>query len=171
MAEKKPTDNPALAREKFHDLVRSFDLAMLVTHATDGDSHARPMGVAGIDDDDTLWFNARADSPKIQELQRDPRALVVMQGSSKQLTVNGHIAVTRDQAKIDSLWRDTWRVYFESKNDPQLVLLRLTPEHAEYWDNSGVEGLKYIAKAAKAYFSGKQIADAEDPDVHGRVQV
>jgi hypothetical protein len=34
------------------------------------------------------------------------------------------------------------------------VLLKIVPTHGEYWDNSGVAGLRYLIKAGKAYLQG-----------------
>lgn len=173
MTAKNPSQNAAgaeRAHQKFHDLSRSFDTAMLVTHATDGASHARPMTVAEVTDTGDLWFVSRQDSEKVDELSEDPRALVVMQGSATHLVVNGHAAVRRDPKKIEALWKESWNVWFKDKHDPNLVLIHVQPEEAEYWDNSGTEGLKFFLKAASAYLSGREMKGTDDPDIHAKVR-
>ncbi len=42
--------------QHFHDLLTQFETAMLVTRAEDGSMRARPMGIAKVDDDSSLWF-------------------------------------------------------------------------------------------------------------------
>jgi general stress protein 26 len=158
------------AHQKFHDLSRSFDTAILVTHAKDGSSHARPMAVADVTDTGDLWFVSRQDSEKVDELVDDPRALVVMQGSAKHLVVNGHAELKKDPAKVEALWKEQWKVWFKDKHDPNLVLIHLQPDEAEYWDNSGTDGLKFFLKAASAYLSGRELKGTDDPDIHAKVR-
>jgi general stress protein 26 len=160
----------AQTRDKFRDLVRSFDTAMLVTQTPDGASHARPMGIAEISEDGDLWFVSRDDSAKTAEIRGDQRTLVTMQSSAKQLAIYGRARLVRDPQKIEALWREPWRVYFDDKHDPRLVLIHVDAEEAEYWDNSGTAGLKYYLKAAAAYVTGKEMADPNDPSIHARVK-
>jgi general stress protein 26 len=76
-----------------------------------------------------------------------------------------------DRGKVEALWKESWRLWFDQgKDDPRLVLLHIRPEEAEYWDRSGAQGLKYAAKAAKAYVKGERATEA-DRDQHGKVQL
>jgi general stress protein 26 len=88
------------------------------------------------------------------------------------VSINGHIELVADRAKIDALWREPYRIWFDGKNDPELVLLRFTPFDAEYWDNTGAHGIKHAFEAAKAYLKGQKIDPAEfDPEAHARLQL
>jgi general stress protein 26 len=160
----------AQLEHKLHELVRSFDTAMLVTHTPQG-AHARPMAVADVTAPGELWFVARDDSPKAAEIQADQRVLVTMQSGAKQVAVYGHARLERDARKVQELWREAWRVWFDDKNDPRIVLIHVRPDEAEYWDNSGSAGLKFFVKAAAAYVSGKEMRDVDDPKVHARLKV
>lgn len=146
---------------RFRELLSKFDTAMLITRRPGLEFHGRPMAIARVDGDATMWFVTSIEAPKLVELSSDPLALVCLQGHSRFVTVNGKIDVVRDKKKIDELWRETFRVWFEGKDDPKLVLLRLTPYEGEYWDQSGIRGLKYAFRAAKA------LVKDERPDVHG----
>jgi general stress protein 26 len=160
----------AQSREKFRDLARSFDTAMLVTLATDGTPHARPMAVAEVSEDGDVWFVSRDDSAKTMEIRADQRTLVTMQTDAKQLAIYGSARLVRDPKKIEALWREPWRVWFDDKHDPRLVLIHVDAEEAEYWDNTGTAGLKYFIKAAAAYVTGQEMRDPNDPQIHGRVK-
>jgi general stress protein 26 len=170
-----PTREPASGagtkeHERFFELARSFDTAMLVTHRSDGTSHARPMALAEISDQGDMWFVTREHTPKVDEVKQDERTLIVAQESGKYLTVTGQAEVQRDARKLQALWSEKWRPWFGDKDDPELVLLRVHPLEGEYWDTSGVQGLKYVAKAATAYVTGKKLETSEsDPNVHGKV--
>jgi general stress protein 26 len=157
------------ALKKFTALVRSFDTALLVTNRDDGTAHARPMAVADVTMAGDLWFIAGADSPKITEAMHDRRALVTMQGHASFLTVAGHLELQRDPNKVKDLWKESFRVWFDGPDDPQIRLLVLRAEEAEYWDNTGVSGMKFLIKAAAAYVSGKEMRDPDDSKIHGKV--
>jgi general stress protein 26 len=172
--EKHPQAKPGASKEeqRFFELVRTFHNAMLVTHMPDGTPHARPMALADVTEQGELWFVSRRQSPKVDEVVMDNRALVVAQESGKYLTVTGHAEVRKDPQKVAELWSERFRPWFNDKNDPNLVLICVRGEEAEYWDNSGYEGLKFFVKAATAYVTGKKLGDgAGDPQVHGKVRL
>ena len=62
-------------------------------------------------------------------------------------------------------------MWFDGPEDPQIRLLVLRAENAEYWDNSGVSGVKFLLKAAAAYVSGKEMRDPNDPKIHAKVSL
>jgi general stress protein 26 len=157
------------AQENFLDILRRFDRAMLVTHAPAG-FHTRPMAIADTDQDGSLWFITGADTAKVDELQRDTQVMAIMQSSSKWLSVTGRAEVRRDRARIHQLWKEAFRVWFSGKDDPNIVLLRLNPTEAEYWDSSGLKGFKFALQFAAAYISGQELdSNAEDVDQHAKV--
>jgi general stress protein 26 len=159
-------------RQRFFELARTFDTAMLVTHKPDGTSHARPMALAEVSEQGDLWFVTREHTPKVDEVQHDERTLVIAQEKGKYLTVTGNAELRRDPQKVKDLWSESWRVWFKDKDDPELVLLCVHPEQGEYWDNSGAQGLKFLAKAAAAYVTRQPVRDEEqDPKSHGKVSL
>jgi general stress protein 26 len=129
------------------------------------------MALADIDSDGVLWFLTRVDSPKIQEIQADPRAIVTCQDSNQFATVEGRCEIAINARKLDAIWKETYKVWFDGKADPKLVLVKLTPERGEYWDNSGTKGIKYAFRAVAAYVQGKQLGpdSHDDPDAHAKV--
>jgi general stress protein 26 len=157
---------------RFREILSKFDTAMLVTRRQGGlEFHGRPMAVAQVEPDGTLWFVTSIDAPKLVELAADAYALVCMQGGSRFVTVNGKVDVVRDPKKVDEMWREGFRVWFDGKTDPKLVLLRLTPFEGEYWDQSGIRGLKYAFRAAKALLRDEKIqAPGSEPALHAHVK-
>ncbi len=172
-----PTHNPqdeAKAREHFFATLRKFDTAMMVTHGSDTGLHARPMAIADIDPDGGLWFITGLDTPKIDELERDTAILAVMQKATQMASVGGRARLSRDRAKIRELWKESFRGWFSGKDDPNIVLIRIEPMEGEYWDNSGLAGVKYTLKLAKAVITDKPLdrnRDDKDPDIHGKVKL
>lgn len=162
------------AEQHFREVLKDFDQAMLVTHSDEIGMHARPMSIASKEDDGSVWFITGEDTPKVAELHRDRLILAVMQTGVKSLSITGRAELIRDREKIHALWKETFRAWFDGKDDPNIVLIRLNPEQAEYWDNSGLKGMKFALKLAAAYVSGKTLrheADQEDVDAHAKVRL
>ena len=76
------------------------------------------------------------------------------------------------KAQHIDIWKEAYRIWFEGKRDPELVLLRFTPFDAEYWDSAGTHGMRQAFEAAKAYLSGQKLDPTEhDPEAYARVQL
>jgi len=158
-------------KERFLDVINGFDTGILLTHKRDGSLHGRPMALADVDSNGVLWFLTRVDSPKVEEIQSDPRALVTCENSHQFATIEGKCEIARDAQKLNDIWKESYKVWFDGKGDPKLVLLRFQPDQGEYWDNSGAHGIRYAFRAAAAYVQGKKLSpDAnDDPEIHGKV--
>jgi general stress protein 26 len=159
------------AEAHFLELLHEFDTATLITRArASGELHGRPMAIADVAQDGTLWFITNVDSTKVLEVRDDSRALVSLQSPRRFVTMNGHLDLVADPAKVDELWKEQYRLWFDGRSDPEVVLLRFTPFDAEYWDNSGAHGVKHAFEAAKAYLKGQKLDGHEhDPEAHAKV--
>jgi general stress protein 26 len=158
------------AEQKFMELLRDFHNAMLVSHGAD-ELHARPMAIAEVSSDGSLWFLTGSDSKKALEVSREASSMAVMQSSAKYLSVTGHAEIVHDRDHVRRLWKDAYKVYFKDKDDPSIVLIRFTPRAAEYWDNSGFEGWKFALRYAKAYVGGGDLPQQQENDVKSHAKV
>ena len=148
---------PGEEEKHLYDLLKNFSTAMLASRTPDNSLHARPMAVAELTPGAEAYFITDARSPKAAEIEAHPDVLVTFQSSSEFATLYGTAAVVRDRAHVERLWNEAWRVWFPGgKDDPNLVLISVTPRSGEYWDNSGTEGLKYFFEGLKAYFKGER---------------
>jgi general stress protein 26 len=138
-------------KDHLHTLIKDFRSAMLTTRAGNGGLHVRPMAVAKLSEGEELYFATGLGTPKVEEISRNPDVTVTFQSSSEFAVLYGMARLVRDSALITELWSEAWRVWFPGgKDDPNLCLLAITPSHAEYWDNSGLEGFKYLFSGLKA---------------------
>lgn len=156
------------ARNHLHDVVKDFDVAMLVTHSAT-ELHARPMAIASLEDGIVAYLVTDINSLKVDEIRANPLALLTFQNARKFASVRGEVMVSRDQQLIETLWKEVWKVWFPvGKSDPNIALLKFTAHEGEYWDNAGMQGLKYVYDAAKAYVSGAapNTDDAQHAKVH-----
>ncbi|WP_345503844.1 pyridoxamine 5'-phosphate oxidase family protein [Pedococcus ginsenosidimutans] len=153
-----PTHDPG-AVATVRDLVKDERTCMLTTVGPDGSLVSRPMATQEVEFDGDLWFFSEASSPKVAEVQADPRVNVGYAGSSSWVSVSGRAEVVRDPAKNEELWNPFAEAWFaKGPKDPDVVLIRVRGESAEYWDSPGGRVASVIA-LVKAKVTG------DKPDV------
>lgn len=158
--------------DKFRELLQEFGIAMLVTRTLAGQLRARPMAIAEVEPDGTVWLLTDRHSGKLNEIDQDHQINVTAQSSGKFLSLSGTATPMEDRQKIAALWKEPWKVWFPGgKDDPSLVLLKIRGSAGEYWDNSGTSGLKYLIEAGKAYLSGTRPNVEGDAKIHGKVDL
>ena len=142
-------------QKRLYDVIKDFDNALLVTSLPNGRCHARPLRVAEIREDGDIFFATSADSPKVAEIAANPEVVVTFQDGKQFATVTGRAEVIKDRDLIEQLWSEPWKLWFpKGKSDPTLCLIRVDGRDGEYWDNAGVEGIKYAFRQVKAYIQG-----------------
>lgn len=156
------------ASKNLYDLVSDFDVAMLVTHSGVG-IHARPMTVARLDSEIRIaYLVTDINSVKVDEINANPHALLTFQGARKFASVSGDLAIVNDRSLIEDMWKETWTVWFpKGKSDPSITLLKFTSQEGEFWDNAGMQGLKFVYNAVKALVAGEK--PEMDSDQHAKV--
>mgnify|MGYP000311793524 FL=1 len=156
-------------RNHLQDLVSDFEVAMLVTQSTNG-IHARPMAIARLEDGVGAYLVTDINSLKIDEINANPDAVLTFQSARKFASVRGKLAVLSDRHLIEKMWKGAWKVWFpDGKSDPNICLLKFTAHEGEYWDNAGMNGLKYVYEAAKAYLDGETLKT--DDAQHAKVRL
>ncbi len=165
MAEKTHTDE----HEKLGELMKEFRFVMLTTAAPDGSLHTRPMAMQDRDFDGDLWFFTSADSGKVWEAKQDHQVNVAFSNPQKNtyISASGIANLVRDRKKIEELWKPAYKIYFsKGLEDPEIALLKVNVEKAEYWDSPS----SFIGRTfsfAKAYVTGK-VSDLGD---HAKVDL
>ena len=155
--------------EKLRELVKDIDFCMLTTVDESGDLHSRPMSSNGdIDDDGDIWFFTNATSHKVSEITKLPKVNVSFADTDNQryISVSGTAEIVRDRAKIDELWRPEFKIWFpEGKDDPEIALLRVDLEKAEYWDSPS-STIGYALSFVSSLVTGKEPDMGENKKVN-----
>ena len=126
--------------KNLREIVKAVDICMLTTIDERGDLHSRPMSNNGdIEFDGDLWFFTYGASHKVDEVGRVPKVNASFADTDAQqyASLSGRAEVVRDRAKIEELWKPQLRAWFpEGIETPDIALLKVTVERAEYWDGS-----------------------------------
>ena len=145
--------------QKLRELVKDIDFCMLTTVDEGGDLHSRPMSSNGdIDADGDIWFFTKASSLKVSEIAKLPKVNVSFADPDNQryVSVSGMAQLVRDRAKIDELWRPEFKIWFpEGQDDPDIALLRVTLDKAEYWDSPS-STVGYALSFVSSLVTGKE---------------
>ena len=153
----------ATAREndlqKIRELIKDIDFCMLTTMDESRDLHSRPMSSNGdVDQNGDIWFFTNASSHKVTEIEQLPKVNVSFADPENQryVSISGTAQLSRDRAKIDELWRPEFKIWFpEGKDDPEIALLRVSLEKAEYWDSPS-STISYALSFVSSMVTGKQ---------------
>lgn len=157
-------------KKKLIDIAKDFDSAMLITQREGGTLRGRPMAIAELQPDGTIYFVTSLDSPKVDELTKRPDVAVTMQGKLTWASVSGRVTIERDRSKIEKLWQPQWKAWFpKGKDDPEITLLHVHPTEGEYWDNNGTEGIGYVLEVARAIASGDKAHPGEGVSGHANL--
>lgn len=156
-------------KSNLYELVKGFDVAMLVTHQSK-EMHARPMVIARLDKGMDAYLLTDTDSVKVEEIDKNPHALLTFQSTKQFASVKGAITIDHDRALLKTMWKETWKIWFpKGMDDPSVAVLKFTALEGEYWNNSGLQGLKYVFDATKAYISGER--PKPDSDQHNKIKL
>ena len=145
--------------QKLRDMVKDIDFCMLTTIDETGDLHSRPMSSNGdIDPNGDIWFFTSASSNKVSEVSTSPNVNLSFADPKNQhyISISGHAELVRDRKKIEELWRPEFKIWFpKGKDDPEIALLRVGLEKAEYWDSSS-STIGYVLSFVSSLVTGKQ---------------
>jgi general stress protein 26 len=155
-------------QRKLIAIARSFRTAMVTTRQPDGAMHTRPMSIAQVDDNGDLWFATGASSVKLLEIDNDSTTGVVMQRGLRFAAFTGTAESRFDRELARKLWSETWRPWFPGgPTDSELKLMCVHVKNGEFWDLTGVRGMRYALEAVRCSLAGTRMSDAPDDDRHG----
>lgn len=158
------------ARAKIGELIRDIRVAQFTTVEDDGSLRSRPMATQDVEFDGTLWFFTQIQSPKIRELRAEEHVNVSYANADSDcfVSLSGRASIVRDRAKIEELWTPILKAWFpEGKDDPQIALIRVDVDHAEYWDSPSSTMVKIVG-FVKAIATGETYAPGENKRVDMR---
>ncbi|WP_338875474.1 pyridoxamine 5'-phosphate oxidase family protein [Spirosoma sp. SC4-14] len=150
--ETKPQVNKQL--EKVRELVEDIRIAMMTTVADDGRLVSRPMAALQMDEDGTIWFFSKRTAPKVSQIDHNAHRVNLAfadVGDADYVSISGTADELVDRAKIDELWNPQAKAWFpDGKDDPELILLKVHTEMAEYWNASDSTMVRLFQQATAA---------------------
>lgn len=118
------------------DLVDDIGVCML-TSKDGGALRARPMHAMADREEGEIAFFTDARAHKDDEIAADPEVCLAFAkpNSNSYVSLSGEAVVTADRAEIERHWSEMAKTWFpDGPGDPNLRLLTVRPQSAEYWD-------------------------------------
>lgn len=126
--------------EKLRELIEGIDIAMFSTQARDGRLVSRPLRTQQMDDTGHLWFVTDRNSHKADEIEKNPQVNIAYAAPADNtfVSVAGIAEVRDDRKKLHELWSPAMSAFYpKGEDDPDLCLLKVRMQSAEYWDSPG----------------------------------
>ena len=164
------TTTQSNARGLLWELVKDIQFAMFTTRA-DGRLRSRPMTTQNseVDERASLWFFMSRGSEAVNDIGADPGVNVAYAdpGRDAYVSVSGEAAVVEDRAKKDQLWSKLAEAWFpDGVDDPDLALIEVRIEDAEYWDVKESKATQLFKMARAAVVSDPPTGMGEHGEVH-----
>lgn len=149
------------------DKIKSVRFAMLTTIDEHQHLISRPMTKQDLDGEGNLWFFTSSTTDLSENIAVRPQVNVAFSEPDDHLyvSVSGRAERVLDPAKIKELWNAGAQAWFPNgPDDPQVLLIKVVPHAAEYWNSSG-SGMVQLFKMAKAVLTGT----TPDGGEHGKI--
>lgn len=146
-----------LTQSEVVDIMRSKRFVMLTTVTAEGKLVSHPMTPQEVTDEADVWFFVGLDGDQADALRAAPEVNLAFAEAGSWLSISGSVEFVDDSAKIEQLWDGAVDAYFDGAKDPNLGLIRVIGNSAQFW---GVPGGKpaMLAQIAKAKIAGDRPA-------------
>jgi general stress protein 26 len=135
---------------KLVELTKDIRITMFTTIDAEGHFVSRPMAQQLTEDDGDLWFFAERDSRVIEQINANPHVSLTLSSNDTWISIDGDARMVDDSAKAKELWNSFVEAWLpQGPDDPSVVLIKVEPHTAEYWDSPGgrVASLISLVKA------------------------
>jgi general stress protein 26 len=135
---------------KLVELTKDIKITMFTTIDAEGHFVSRPMAQQLTEPDGDLWFFAERDSRVVAEITANSHVSLTLSSNDTWISIDGDAQVVDDSAKAKELWNAFVEAWLpQGPEDPSVVLIKVDPHTAEYWDTPGgrVASLISLVKA------------------------
>ena len=153
------------------DKISSMRFAMFTTIDEHGHLIAHPMTKQEMDEQGALWFYTSTHTALWQNIVLQPEVNVsfAQPDDSLWVSISGTAERVVDRARIHALWNPMVQAWFpHGPDDEHVVLVRVMPHSAEYWDSNDSKMVR-LFQMAKAAVTGT--TPDVDPGEHGLIKM
>lgn len=158
------------AINKLKELSEKIRVCMFATNLENLPIISRPMSLQECDDEGNLWFISSHASEKNMDIEKDNRVQLFFMdnGNYRYLSVYGKAFIYRDAATIEEKWTPMANAWFDGKDDPNVSIIRVTPENTYYWDTKAGKVISFLSFAWAA-ITGKNTDNSDG--VQGKIRI
>jgi general stress protein 26 len=121
-----------------------IDFTMMFTKAEGGELAGRPMSNnADVEYDGDSWYFTFEDTRTVEDIERDPKVGLSLQGSGGilggpgiMIAIEATAELIRDKAQFEAHWhKDLDRWFKDGIDTPGIVLIKAVAKRVHYWDD------------------------------------
>ncbi len=147
-------------RVQLCQLIENMHLAMLTTVNDDGTLVSRPMAPLEMASDGSIWFFTDLQTAKVKQLKVLNLSFTDTDKGTF-VSVSGYGEIHSDRERIKRLWTPAAKPWFpDGPDSPNLCLIKVVPEMAEFWDAPHSKMMRLFAMAASVV-TGKPVGLGE----------
>lgn len=144
--------------QKVAEMVKDVRTAMMTTVAPDGALLARPMSTQDVAFDGDLWFITQRDTDQVRAILADPRVNVSYAGKGSWVSISGRATVVDDRQRLREYWSSFTDLFLDGgPDDPNVILLLVTAESAEYWGGEPGGRAGQLVRIVKSAVTGQPV--------------
>jgi len=152
------------------DKIGAMRFAMFTTRDGNGHLISQPMTNQQVDAEGGLWFYTRSTTELWDNIAHEPEVNVSFADpdNSTWVSVSGQAERVVDRSQIKALWNSMVQAWFPAgPEDEHVVLVRVMPHAAEYWDSNDSKMVRMFAMAKAAVTGSTPDLDAD----HGTIRM
>ncbi|MEP7209189.1 MAG: pyridoxamine 5'-phosphate oxidase family protein [Casimicrobiaceae bacterium] len=145
--------NDVEARQTLRDRVRKIKFCMFTTADADGTLRSRPLTTQEIEPDGTIWFFVPTGGDVAAAIAANPNVNLAYADTGDNIfaTLCGLAYVVHDREQAEALWSPIAAAWFpQGPADPNLALVRVDVDEAEYWKPEGTKIGQFVSIARAA---------------------
>lgn len=149
-------DNINSTYEELSELLKDFRFSMVTFVTDEGHLHSAPMTTQNDAFNGIVWFLGSKKSELVKNISSNPQVNLGYSNTSNNdyVSINGVAENVIDEVILDEIWSPAYEAFFEhGKSDPDIQLIRVVCNGAQYWKGSGT--LVTLYKLAKASVTGE----------------
>jgi general stress protein 26 len=151
------TQNPppveTIPAARVWDMLKSIDIAMLVTHSAEGPK-GRPMSTIPTPEKGVIYILTETDSSAARDIRVNGAVFLGYQGRGDYVALVGQATVDPDKGLVKDLWNPGAQTFWpQGPEAHDVVALVIDPGHADIWDGPGL--LRGIAEIVTGAIKGK----------------
>jgi general stress protein 26 len=141
--------------ERIWKLMEDIGVCMVVTHSGEGDAvRARPMAARPEIEHNAVYFLTDSGAPKDQEIKHNSNVCLAFSDvkGNRYVSVTGTAEVFADADLAERVWSAPDKAFWKDARDPNIRVIRVTPDQGEFWEGPGMitNMIKMIAASASS---------------------
>jgi general stress protein 26 len=150
---------------KLVELTKDIKITMFTTVDAEGHFVSRPMAQQLVEPDGDLWFFAERSSHVVEQITANPHVGLTLTSNDTWVSIDGTAEVVEDRERARSLWNSWVEAWLpQGPEDPNVVLIKVDPHTAEYWDTPGGR-VASLLSFVKAKVTGERYEGADQGKV------